>query len=1111
MELDLTIKDKNVFKMKNLVLTFVCMVFIISSISALDFDNKINEHHFTFDGKSIKNNKLLEQYNPIEIKNSFGYGKTLFQGYLSQHTYHCSDDCSSTLEINLLKDGILIEDIIFKDEKGSLTSIKRYKIFVNNKPYKLNQKLKKGTYQVRLEGKKDYSKTVDWIIKSQGKWIEEWAEWGGLFEGDEYQLSILADSIDEAGLEINGVVITELATGVYKMNTTNANDEISRALIMKTLFYGTTGSNPRATIAYINATKVYSRDSRDGGKRGHYVYASGTITSVGTFADTTNNNNCSSWSRLVLGNVNPDYPEGAHWELPNGNELNRAPTNDISDEIGTDTSADEYDNPTDCRIFMSIGGESGNAKVIILSAGGISWTNSPTHTDFYTDESFPIITFTEIQITLNSPEGNYNSSSQENIFNCSAEIEGNTTFLNISLWTTQSGGWQQENITTGLSGNSETVTWNHNILSDGNYLWGCQACDSDGNCGFSSENRTITIDVTYPSIEIDSPIETNNLGFIGENETLNWTISDSNLDTCWYSYNNSNTTISCNDNTTSFELIEDWYNITLWANDTAGNTNSSFLEFDYKVLINSQDYETSTYETAAETFRVNITANSSLTLAKLIYNTVSHTVTKSGTIYTSTFDIPNSVGDKSFYWDFTYAGSSITSRSYSQFINTTLFGLCNASANLTVPYINLTFMDEETLNYINATIDSSTWTYYLGSGTVTKELLFSNNTVNENYVFCFTASNDTLHNTRSIQYASPGYPQRKYDATSDLTNATTNKTLYLLSSTDGIYSTIQVIDEQGDKVSGVEVTAERQFSGVWTIVGQEITDSAGAVTFWVNPDYDHRFTFISDDCTDTTVTVRPTQTQYTQQMRCGTGGDIYVSPIEGIRYSRTPAGGLIVTGEHNFTFEVASSKDNIVNVSMEIVNATNGNILASNWSICSAAGGTIYVLYTVGSGDDIKGKYYLDLGNGTFLLEGDAHWINVLGSDAFDGRSGIRTFWKDMIYVFQEWGNDSNTADFNRLVTIFFLMCISLSVLNLHFNMDTMNPGAFMTILTLIVLIGSLVGGTDSQGFFYFNNLVSIEKFGEQGSNFINNYILLFFCLIISGSYWLNVNRQAQR
>ncbi len=183
-------------------------------------------------------------------------------------------------------------------------------------------------------------------------------------------------------------------------------------------------------------------------------------------------------------------------------------------------------------------------------------------------------------------------------------------------------------------------------------------------------------------------------------------------------------------------------------------------------------------------------------------------------------------------------------------------------------------MDEGTSSNVNATIDSSTWSYYLGSGTVTKSLLFSNNSENYYYPFCLSAGNNTMHNTRSLQFASAGYPQRKYDASSDLTNTTTNKILYLLSSADGIYALIQVVDQDGDAVIGAEVTVERDFSGVSTVVGQETTDSAGTVTFWVNPDYDHTFTFVSTDCTGETVTIRPTQTQYTQQLQCGASAQL---------------------------------------------------------------------------------------------------------------------------------------------------------------------------------------------------------------------------------------------
>jgi len=299
----------------------------------------------------------------------------------------------------------------------------------------------------------------------------------------------------------------------------------------------------------------------------------------------------------------------------------------------------------------------------------------------------------------------------------------------------------------------------------------------------------------------------------------------------------------------------------------------------------------------------------------------------------------------------------------------------------------------------------------------------------------------------------------------------------------------------------VEVTIERQFSGTWTVIGQETTDDAGSVTFWVNPDYDHRFTFVSDDCVGTTTTIRPTQTQYTQQLQCDGAVGVYVSQLEGLKYTRTPVEGIIQVGTYNFTYQIISSKDNIVNASFQLINTSDQSVLNSTWSTCSPSGCTLSLIRTIGIGDDIKGRYYVDIGNGSMLLEGDAHWVNVPIDT--EGKAGLGTFWNDMIFVFQEWGDDSNTADFNRLVFVFLIMCVSIAFLNYHFNIDTANPGAFLFILTIVIWMGSIIGGTSSQGFFYFNNLST--------NTFINNYLLAFICLIITGSYFLNVNRQAQR
>ena len=520
-------------------------------------------------------------------------------------------------------------------------------------------------------------------------------------------------------------------------------------------------------------------------------------------------------------------------------------------------------------------------------------------------------------------------------------------------------------------------------------------------------------------------------------------------------------------------------------------------------------YNPITYETSEETFTINITTNGTLTTSAIFfYNGVSQGAsTKTGTDananFSNTIQIPAATGNKTFLWQLTVGATESNSTAINQTVGPVLFGLCNAT--LTVPYINFTFVDEETSLDMNATIDASTWSYWLGDGTYTKTLLYSNNTLNDFYGFCLVPGNVTLYNTRSVQYAAPGYPQRKYDASSDLTNSTTNKTLYLLSSSDGIYSTIQVVDTNSNQLTGVEVTAERQFAGLWTVVGEETTDSAGAVTFWVNPDYDHRFTFVKDGCTGTTVTIRPTQTQYTQQLLCGDTSSDYTATIEGIKYARTPTVGILQAGTHNFTYYLVSSKDNIINASFYLVNASDQTVLNSSVSSCTSSGCLLYLMHVVNSGDSIKGKYYVDVGNGSILLEGDAWWRSVDIPTA--GKAGVATFFQDVIYIFQEWGDDTDTADFNRLVVIFFFMCIGIAVLNYHFNMDSMNPGMFLTILTFFVVMGSIIGGFSptvaSHGLFYYNNLSTNE--------YINNYLLAGIMMIISFASFLNVNRQGQR
>ncbi len=697
-------------------------------------------------------------------------------------------------------------------------------------------------------------------------------------------------------------------------------------------------------------------------------------------------------------------------------------------------------------------------------------------------------------ITLNSPIDTFNSSSSTINFNGTVT---SATLINVSLII---DGVLNETNTSGITGD---YLFTKTIL-DGNYNWTYEGCDSSG-C-LNGTVRTFTIDATDPFINITSI--SNNTTYTSNytatpNITvqLNWTTTDDNLDTCWF-YNitsGANETLACGNNAT-LVLNYSTHTFLVYANDTSGNNGSASViaTWNYIIFQENNYFNSTTIETSTESFIVDLTANSSLTAVTLDYNGTNYSMSQLGTNWTASFDVPlDKLQNNTLIYSLAYAGDTI----YSDYFYQNVSPLNLSSCYTETPYINFTFKDETTNSFINASIDASTWVYWLGAGSVTKSLLFSNSTENPYYAFCLNGTNETLHNTRSIQYAAAGYPQRKYDASDDLTNITTNKLLWLLSSSDGIYSTIQVVDTQGDKVSGVDVTVERQFSGVWTIIGQEVTDDAGAVTFWLNPDYNHRFTFVSDDCVGTSVTIRPTQTQYTQQLQCDGTGEDFVSQLEGLKYFRTPIEGIIQTGVTNFTYFVTSSKYTITNASFQIVNSSNSAVLNSTSLACASDECLLSLLYDVQAGDDIKGRYYVDFGNGSILLESDARWVNVVIDTA--GKAGLSTFWSDLRYVIDDWGEGSNTGDFNRIVVVFFFMALAISFLNYHFGIDTQNPGAFMFILTGVILSGSLVGGLDGQGFFYYNNLSSVQ--------FVNNYILAFFMIIISVSYFIQVNVQAKR
>lgn len=205
----------------------------------------------------------------------------------------------------------------------------------------------------------------------------------------------------------NDTILTKVSSGVWMLSSssTSDSDEVVRAKIHKSLWYGTDGTD-QLILDFTNVTAVKTNVTRDVGKQAHFarltrLSAGGgpgsPATYTGTFVNTTTNDDCSSWSSLTTPNSSPI---DCRWEIPDGTIVHQNTTpNTTSDELGTDTTSDELDNPADCQIYVSAfsAGSDSNNDSIMLCVGDITWITSGAQSifsniDFLTTHSIPLLT-----------------------------------------------------------------------------------------------------------------------------------------------------------------------------------------------------------------------------------------------------------------------------------------------------------------------------------------------------------------------------------------------------------------------------------------------------------------------------------------------------------------------------------------------------------------------------------------------------------------------------------------------------------------------------------------------------------------------------------------------
>jgi len=698
-----------------------------------------------------------------------------------------------------------------------------------------------------------------------------------------------------------------------------------------------------------------------------------------------------------------------------------------------------------------------------------------------------------LDITLLLPEDTANFTTS--IINFSANVSDSSLvgIQNVSLLINES---IVETNTSGFEG-----FYNFSkIIPDGNHNWTVIAYDDADDLAVTV-TWDFTIDTVFPIINIISP-EGGIYHKSGNNLTLNWTVIDLNLDTCWFNYNSTNTTVTCANNITTFALTSQ-ENLTFYANDTFGHLTSNFITWFYHSWEYERTFNNITYETANETYNIKINTIDSITPTspKFFHNDVEYTATTTplgGNNFSisKTIDVQtiSSEVNKTFYFQWDVDVNEATSETSNQTIKTISFVRCFSGT----PFLNFTFKDEADDSVLNASNDLTDADYWLGSGAITKSYITSNTTDDYGYMFCFLPLDRTVITDLIFKYSKTGYPLRTftYDDQS-LTNTTLDKTLYLLSTTDGIYSSISVIESSGASIEGVVIQIERQFGGIWTLISQDTTGSDGVATFWVNPNFQHRITATKTNYVTTQVTITPSQTLYTLTMQRTTGEAVYESDIPGLVYTSRPAVGPTVPGARNFNITIWSSEENLENCKFELINASNtSQVFDSDTSITNSSYCFININYNLEENTVMFGRLSVDTTEttGFVIIDTDLKWIG-LAIDVKEWRT-IKSFFADLITL-SEFG-EGEEAEFSRIITFFLIATIIFGVIIYFSGVELTSPGIAIILIWGIVLFASAGG------------FLTVDLGSPNVNTFIEQYAFSFLFTITMINYFLTTIRRAE-
>jgi hypothetical protein len=428
------------------------------------------------------------------------------------------------------------------------------------------------------------------------------------------------------------------------------------------------------------------------------------------------------------------------------------------------------------------------------------------------------------------------SLSVDNLTMIQQKINGTRVVISIqsSIGRQKRGRWYSIDY-----GNFQDVTevFNHDISST--TLWNVQSCNNNNDCAFADNNWTVSLNLTAPVINLEEPRGQIDYHALGNNLTINWTVIDTNLDSCWFEYNSINTTVTCDDNSTLFTPVLDVQNLTFYANDTAGNLESNFTSWTYKILENNVSYNTPVLETASEAFTLNITTAGMQVPSDtyLNYNGTSYqavaVLTGDNYLISRTIDIPTVDSNiiQSFSFNYTVDGTQTQTQDFNQTVININFSSCTTPINLVY---NFTTYDTDSGEVLNSSLEA-TFSFFAAtsSGEETEEYNFESiNESKSNWLFCLESSGINVSTDATISFYKDGYDRREYLITDEsiLGNYSQNIPLFLSLTSETDIVTVIIKDQNYNEISGALVSIQEWNIGTNTYsnIGMFTTNEAGS-------------------------------------------------------------------------------------------------------------------------------------------------------------------------------------------------------------------------------------------------------------------------------------------